>query len=791
MKRFAVVLVAGVLAASGVMLLSFVNYFDNFNLIAYDFTIRLASTVGPGSPVVIVAVDDETLNRYRSTTQMTRTRYARLLERIEEGSPASIAVDVLFEGRSPENKVDEDLAAVIANSPRNIVLAARLDNKDGKDVWLRPLEQFMPPDGTLGHAHVDPDLDGITRSVFSAKEIAGGPVISALSIEALRKAGVKIDSAFEADIGGATIVRPRKIGIRFAGDVHSFPEIPAWQVLERKVPSSTFADKIVVVGSTAEGLGDQYFTPVSTSGRKMSGVEIHANAIDALYTHRWIRQVSDWVVLSLLTALVIFLWWFDHRFEGPRFYAMAAVLVPVFMLTSWALIKFMNTWMPFTPFVMGIVLVAPVLEARRLIGVNTDLDSKIEKLSRWGEPESGTEWDARVRITEQTAAGPQREAWLRALQIFETDLSRRQSERIRLFAAPWRNSRWRLGAVDFFGEDLVRFLSFNSAVLQSIEDVTIVSDVRGKVVYQNPAARRLDKYMEIPPFAPTYFASLLDGRDFADAFAIVLSRQETVSMASVPAVGGRQIFNVTIAPIEGAGLVMSMHDATAQHELNLAKNEMVSLVSHELRTPLTSIRGYSDMLLKYDLVQEKGKPFLGTIIEESQRLNQLIQSFLDIAYIESGRQKVSSTEFEITPLLRDMLTVLEPVAAGKNIVLSGPPPSDTRVRADRMLLYQALSNLMTNAIKYSPAGTSVRMAMTNGGGSVRFHVTDEGCGISHDDTSRIFEKFYRRSNKETQEQSGFGLGLAFVKEVAVRHGGEVTVESVVGKGSTFTLQIPL
>lgn len=789
MKRFAVVLVAGVLAASAVLLLSFVNYFDHFNLIAYDFTLRLAATVGPKSPVVIVAVDDATLDRYR-TSQLPRDQYAQLLSLIEEGQPASVAFDVLFEGKTLE-KVDRELAAAIADSPRNIVLAARIDSVSGKDVWRKPLERFLQPDGAIGHAHVDPDLDGITRSVFSAKNLPDGAGMSALSVEALRRAGVKIDPLFETEIGGATVVHPQKVGIRFAGDVHSFPEVPAWQVLNRKIPSSTFRDKIVLIGSTAEGLGDQYFTPVSTSGRKMSGVEIHANMIDALYTGRWIRQVPDWVVLVSLTGLVIFLWWFDNRFEGPRFYAMAAVLVPTFMLVSWALIKFMNSWMSFTPFVMAVVLVAPVLEARRLIGVNLDLDSKIEKLSRWGEPESGTDWNARVRISEQTAAGPQRDAWLLALQTFESGIARRQAERIRLFAAPWRNSRWRLGAVDFFSEDLVRFLSFNSAVLQSIEDVIIVSDVRGKVVYQNPAAHRLEKYEETPPFAPIYFASLLDGRDFADFFAKILAGQENVSITSVPAAGGRQIFNVTIAPIAGTGLVMSMHDATAQHELNLAKNEMVSLVSHELRTPLTSIRGYSDMLLKYDLVQDKGKPFLQTIVEESQRLNQLIQSFLDIAYIESGRQKVSSTEFEIIPLLRDMLAVLAPVASEKNIVLQGPPLADTRVRADRMLLHQALSNLVINAIKYSPSGTAVRLSVSNGDGSLRFHVSDQGCGIPREDATRIFEKFYRRSNRETQDQSGFGLGLAFVKEVAVRHGGEVTVESEVGKGSTFTLQIPL
>src|SRR5262249_27685132 len=162
-------------------------------------------------------------------------------------------------------------------------------------------------------------------------------------------------------------------------------------------------------------------------------------------------------------------------------------------------------------------------------------------------------------------------------------------------------------------------------------------------------------------------------------------------------------------------------------------------------------------------------------------LGQLIQSFLDIAYIESGRQKVSKTEFEVGPLFRDMVSVLQPVAALKQIELEAPVAADTRVLADRLLLYQALTNLVTNATKYSPDRTAVRVVLTNGNGSLNFHVIDQGYGIPSADTERIFEKFYRRENKETRDQSGFGLGLAFVKEVAVRHGGKVAVVSEPGK----------
>src|SRR5205823_13341361 len=152
--------------------------------------------------------------------------------------------------------------------------------------------------------------------------------------------------------------------------------------------------------------------------------------------------------------------------------------------------------------------------------------------------------------------------------------------------------------------------------------------------------------------------------------------------------------------------------------------------------------------------------------------------------------KISMSDFEVTPMLRDMVDVLAPVAAGKQITIESVEANGLRLYADRLLVYQALSNLIANAIKYSPAGTTVRIGVTDGNGRVRFAIEDQGYGIPADELSKIFEKFYRRDNEETRDESGFGLGLAFTKEVAARHGGDVVVESEVGKGSVFTLSIP-
>jgi signal transduction histidine kinase/CHASE2 domain-containing sensor protein len=746
---------ASCIVAVAILLLSWTTYFAQLNYTAYDFTLRLAGPVPIQSPTLIVAIDEDSL-RHVGRWPWSRDKLAQIIDRIESGKPRAIAVDVLLADKTtPE--ADTALAGAIANA-HAIVLGAELESVNGVRRWNEPDPEFLSGKGVrLGHVHTDPDFDGINRRIPPLKEPQEGRFIQAFSIQALHAAGLPFQSSLEQRAGSAVVFRPEPFNIRFAGDNETFPRVPAWQVLEGSANTAQFNNQIALIGFTAEAAGDQWFTPFSVGGRKMSGVEIHANAIDTLYSGRAISETPSLVILLGLVLYLMLLWWLDRRFEGARFYAASLLTGPLALIVSWSAMKYANAWVPFPPFWAALVVAVPGLEVAKIVGVNWDLDRKIERLSI---------------------------GWLAAVNWYEPEWpesSEAARRRANLLAKQHDSARWKLDAIDFFNEELMRFLSFNNAILSSIEDVIIVCDRDGRVVYQNPAAKRLTGYRENPGPAPEYLAAVLDGREFP---------LEPAVLHFVPTKDGKTFYNVAVTPISTAGVVVSLHDATAQYELNQAKSEMVSLVSHELRTPLTSIRGYSEMLLKYGLVQEKGKDFLSTIIDESGRLNQLIQSFLDIAYIESGRQKVTKADFEIGPVLKDLASIVAPVAAGKQIAIVTPDINGLRVRADRLLLYQALTNLVTNAIKYSPAGTTVRIGVSNGDNAVRFHVADEGYGIPAAEAAKIFEKFYRRGNKETREQSGFGLGLAFVKEVAVRHGGDVVVESEVGKGSVFTLSIP-
>ncbi len=786
------VVTVSLMAAAVIVLLSWQAFFNQVNDIAYDFTLRLAGPVEPASSVQIVAIDEESLDRVGGWP-WSRQNLAELITQVSFTEPSAIGIDFLLD--DPRGSESDQALAHAIEQAGNIVLATRVDDTGGQALWRMPLETFESGSAAVGHVHADPDLDGVIRRVVTAKE-AEGDVVRALSVELLRSAG-ELPSDFEEEMGGSVRIVPESLLLRFAGDRGTFPQVPAWQVLEGLVAPATFADRIVLVGITAEGLGDDWMTPFSAAGRRMSGIEIHANALDSIYAQRSVRPVSGVIVWLGLAVLIGMLYWTDQRFEGKRFYLASVLTIPALVALSGALMGAFDIWLPFPTFLAATVLVVPGLEVRKLVRVNRDLDQKISTLSVWAaeSPDSkkenaGPEEKAGPDEWLDQLADPEvRKQWARVIDSYEQSRSQRQTRRRGLLTARRHNAPWKLDAVDFFNEELYRFVSFNKAVLASIEDVILVSDPAGRVVYQNPAAERMSGYLADAPPAWEYLSGLLDGKPMLDEFAGVFSSEDPGRLEGLSSQNGARFYTVTLAPIAGIGVVATLHDVTAQRELDQAKNDMVSLVSHELRTPLTSIRGYGDMLAKYGLVEEKGAEFLQSMLSESDRLSDLIQSFLDIAYIESGRKKLEVTDFEAGSFLGELIGGHSQLAEQKEISLETGEGTGT-VHGDRMLLYQALSNLVSNAIKYSPRGSRVRIDARNGSGRFSFRVEDAGYGIPPEDADRVFEKFYRRGDGKTREETGFGLGLPFVREVASQHGGDVTLESRPGEGSVFSLWIP-
>lgn len=224
------------------------------------------------------------------------------------------------------------------------------------------------------------------------------------------------------------------------------------------------------------------------------------------------------------------------------------------------------------------------------------------------------------------------------------------------------------------------------------------------------------------------------------------------------------------------------------------RKDFVINVSHELRTPLASIQGYTETLLDGAIHDEQHNVrFLNIIRQNAERLTNLASDLLTLGRIELGSQKFQFATYYINNLLHDCVDAMRPLAQKKGIelhIIEAAP--DAEVFCDWKAVHQALSNLLENAIKYTPDKGRITISTQPGDrpGYIRFSVSDTGIGIPRDELPRLFERFYRVDKARSRELGGTGLGLAIVKHLARSHGGEVAVESEVGKGSTFSFTLP-
>jgi signal transduction histidine kinase len=229
----------------------------------------------------------------------------------------------------------------------------------------------------------------------------------------------------------------------------------------------------------------------------------------------------------------------------------------------------------------------------------------------------------------------------------------------------------------------------------------------------------------------------------------------------------------------------------ALYESNRLKSDFLATVSHELRTPLNSILGFSEVLLTSDQLNEKQQRWMKNIQSSGEKLLNLINDILDLAKIEAGKMQVRLSEFSAYDICEGSLTMFRPMAEKKNIDLRGQLETGIPVmRQDSGKLQQILANLLSNAIKFTPEGGRVLLRVESREDKVVFMVTDTGVGIAEDEQALVFEKFRQGANPLTREHAGTGLGLSIVKELSKLLGGEVTLQSELGRGSTFTVTLP-
>lgn len=331
-----------------------------------------------------------------------------------------------------------------------------------------------------------------------------------------------------------------------------------------------------------------------------------------------------------------------------------------------------------------------------------------------------------------------------------------------------------------------------AAILASTPDPVLVTDQRNRLLLANPAAWQ----------ATRWGVEVVEGRPM-DA---IIPQKELIQLMRLSA--GNQLQSIEVTMSDGrvylatassvmadgrrVGQVCVLRDVTHFKELDALKSEFVATVSHDLRSPLTLMRGYANMLEMVGNLSDQQAGFVRKILTGVETMSKLVNNLLDLGRIEAG----VDLQLEMVPVndvVDRVVGTFQLQATQKHIQLKMEVSPDTipLVEVDQSLLQQALHNLVDNSIKYTDSGGKVELRVSARQDRMVFEVSDTGIGIAPVDQPRLFEKFFRVGHKEALKRHGTGLGLAIVKSITERHGGQVWVESQLGKGSTFYLSIPI
>jgi PAS domain S-box-containing protein len=348
---------------------------------------------------------------------------------------------------------------------------------------------------------------------------------------------------------------------------------------------------------------------------------------------------------------------------------------------------------------------------------------------------------------------------------------------------------------------------FIDVLFSSIGDGAIATDESGYINRVNAKALQILGFKEkdvLNKWFPTAVASLTeDGKPIP-----YIERPITQAFVTGHTVNhksyyrhksGRKIpVSVTVSPIilkgRPIGAINLFRDITQEYEVDRMKSEFISLASHQLRTPLAAIKTYAHMLQEGYLgkLNDDQNKMLLTIIESTNRMNQLTDTLLNITRIESGFMTIANKPFNIENLVQNIISSQALSAEEKNIKLSFKAQKNIpKVIADAFLTEEIITNLITNAIKYTPESGEVKVILKTKGLSLLCIVEDNGVGIPKQAQKQIFSKFYRGPNVVGDDTTGSGLGLYLVKEMADRMGAAIWFESEVNKGSRFYFSLPL
>lgn len=328
-------------------------------------------------------------------------------------------------------------------------------------------------------------------------------------------------------------------------------------------------------------------------------------------------------------------------------------------------------------------------------------------------------------------------------------------------------------------------------ILLHMTDGIIAFDMEGEIIHINPAAKQLLSITEEEDTFEKIFKKLQIDINMEK----IIYLENWTSSEQRKNVGDKYV-NILFAPFQDendrpGGVMVLIQDITEHVKLDNMRKEFVADVSHELKTPITSIMGYADTLLEGEYDKETQNKFLGVIAAEARRMAKLVTDLLTLSRYDSKKVKAEETEFDLGDLVKRCQEKLKFEIEKKHhhmecFVTASVPP----VEADKYGIERVVLNILSNAIKYTPEGGTIKAYVGFVYNDAYIKVIDNGIGIPEEDLSRIFERFYRVDKARTREMGGTGLGLSIAKEILDQNKGSIDIKSEVGKGTEVVIRLP-
>ncbi|MDH5338744.1 MAG: CHASE2 domain-containing protein [Rubrivivax sp.] len=705
----------------------------------YDAALSLWSRPPPGD-TVIVAIDDASVGAI-GRWPWPRAVHTTLLTRLAQARPRAVALDLVLSEPDPDPRQDVLLARALADAAPVVLPVSWLAGGG----TLRALEPFpaLKAVTTLGAAEAAVDSDGVLRHAFLTATL-GDQTYPHLALALLRAGGEAPNPALRTDSappgpgpGPGVGHRDDRLLIRYIGPPGHFRRISYVDLLTGAAPLQALTGCYVLVGMTAQGLGDTLATPVNARHQAMPGVEVRANTLTTLRSGDSLRAVPGWPVgLGAAMALALLLVGFRHY--GPRAaLPLALGSVPVAIVASALSLRAGLWWTP-VPYALPALLAYPLWSWRRLERAMVGLDNAIVQLG-----------------------GVARDSSAAAVAVRAGDLDPDDDA-----------VESRLRTLDQAGRLLQQARRFLADALAALPTAVLVADDRGKVLLANPMAAALFEVDAADELQGLDLARLLgefEAQSACDWPAMLRDlRPEAapVAMELRSTVAGGLIVHLAAVALQGGRrLVVTLGDIEPVKRAQRQREEVLAFVSHDLRAPASSIVTLADMNLQ-GFVQMPTTELLQEVRRLAARTLEMSEDFVRTAQVQT--RALNPTPVALDRLLDDAVADHRAQALAAGVTLSLQPASDAPVCVDRPLVTRAVGNLVSNAIKHAPAGSAVRLQASLHGAQLQVTVQDAGPGLS---AAQLDQLASGTGGARADDPRGVGLGLLFVQRVAQRHRG--------------------